>query len=195
MKVSLYRECLKKCCRNRPFVVDDNNRALLNEVFAYLEGRSSILDRRKGLLITGPIGSGKTTLMRAVSLYQNLSMGLNMGKAVGGFRLESTSHVAMQYISKGFDALDKYTYNDGNSPCSICFDELGREPVPVKYYGSELNVMQYILQCRYEAIADCLTHITTNLAVDQIEERYGDYIADRINEMFNVCTLGGESRR
>jgi hypothetical protein len=176
-------------------VVDGYNRSLFNEVFAYLEGRSAILDPRKGLLLTGPIGSGKTTLIRAVAFYQKLALGLKDGRCEGGFRIDSASYVAMLFMTGGYTALQPYTYNEDKSAYTVCFDELGREPLPVKYFGSELNVMQYILQCRYESIADCLTHVTTNLSVEELEERYGDYIADRINEMFNVCQLNGASRR
>ncbi|EOA55602.1 hypothetical protein HMPREF1214_03725 [Bacteroides sp. HPS0048] len=95
---------------------------------------------------------------------------------------------------RGKDALDLYTYNNGN-PRTICFDELGREPRPAKYFGTELNVMQYIFQCRYELRREALTHVTTNLTVEEIQDKYGAYIADRINEMFNVIRLDGASRR
>ena len=55
--------------------------------------------------------------------------------------------------------------------------------------------MQYVFQMRYDMRNDCLTHVTTNLTPDQIESVYGDYIADRVNEMFNVIELKGLSRR
>lgn len=91
-------------------------------------------------------------------------------------------------------AFPLYTYNGGN-PRTVCFDELGREPLPAKYFGTELNVMQYILQCRYELRSECLTHLTTNLSLPELQQRYGGYIADRINEMFNVIELRGKSHR
>jgi len=40
-----------------------------------------------------------------------------------------------------------------------------------------------------------ITHITTNLAPNSLKERYGELIADRFREMFNVITLLGDSRR
>lgn len=77
----------------------------------------------------------------------------------------------------------------------MAFDELGREPCPAKYFGTEVNVMQYIFQCRYEFRNECLTHVTTNFSPKEIQRMYGSYIADRINEMFNVIEMTGQSRR
>ena len=64
-----------------------------------------------------------------------------------------------------------------------------------KAKGTELNVMQYIFQCRYELRHEAITHVTTNLTIKEIQAIYGAYIADRINEMFNVLDLNGASRR
>jgi DNA replication protein DnaC len=55
--------------------------------------------------------------------------------------------------------------------------------------------MQYIFQCRYELRHEAITHVTTNLTIKEIQRIYGAYIADRINEMFNVLDLNGASRR
>lgn len=113
---------------------------------------------------------------------------------MGGFRIDSASFIANSFSMRGKDALELYTYNNG-SPRMMCFDELGREPIPAKYFGTELNVMQYIFQCRYELRKEALTHATTNLSIKDLQLKYGAYIADRINEMFNVIELGGSSRR
>ena len=55
--------------------------------------------------------------------------------------------------------------------------------------------MQYVFQCRYELRYDAVTHATTNMTIEEIQLKYGAYIADRINEMFNVIELNGASRR
>lgn len=124
-----------------------------------------------------------------------LSSGLSVGGyPVGGFRIESSSTVAAKYSMKGSETLNAYTHNNG-APSTIAFDELGREPMPTKYFGTELNVMQYVFQCRYEFRNEVLTHVTTNLTTAEVQKNYGSYIADRINEMFNVIELKGSSRR
>ena len=56
--------------------------------------------------------------------------------------------------------------------------------------------MQTILQLRYEVRREFVTHATTNLNPDtEFGNKYGDYIADRVKEMFNVIELKGSSRR
>lgn len=110
---------------------------------------------------------------------------------LGGFPIESASFVANQYCRKGIDSLLKY---DGSTGAAIGLDEVGREP-KVKYYGTEMDVIQYILQMRYDNRRNCMTFVTTNLCPDEICLVYGEYIADRVNEMFNVVKIGGISRR
>lgn len=146
-------------------------------------------------MAVGDIGTGKSTIIQIMNMYDKLSKGLSIGGyPIGGFRIESASTAATAYSTKGPDALETYTYNKGN-PHTISFDELGREPILAKYFGTELNVMQYLFQCRYELRHEVITHVTTNLSLKDVQSTYGAYIADRINEMFNVIELKGKSRR
>ena len=166
----------------------------MNQLFLYTEGRGK-LDTNKGLLLRGDIGTGKSTIMQILNRYWYFTRGKAKGRyPVGGFRIDSASFIANSFSMRGKDALELYTYNNG-APRMICFDELGREPTPAKYFGTELNVMQYIFQCRYELRHEAITHVTTNLTIKEIQTIYGAYIADRINEMFNVLDLNGASRR
>jgi len=80
--------------------------------------------------------------------------------------------------------------------CHLAIDELGREPMDAKHYGTGINVVQIILQLRYEVRREFITLATTNLNPDiEFESKYGDYIADRVKEMFNVIEIKGKSRR
>ena len=188
-----FKACCKYVCPN--FKIDDSNRNIMNQLFLYTEGRSEKLDSNKGLLLRGDIGTGKSTIMQILNRYSYFTRGkAKGGYPIGGFRIDSTSCIANGFSMRGKDALELYTYNNG-TPRMICFDELGREPIPAKYFGTELNVMQYIFQCRYELRHEAITHVTTNLTIKEIQRIYGAYIADRINEMFNVLDLNGASRR
>lgn len=189
----LFVECCKFICPQ--FSIDERNKALMNEVYRYLEGTSAKYDHDKGLWLWGTIGTGKSTIIQIMNYYSKFSKGLDRGDyPIGGFRIESTSTVANKFAMKGQDAIELYTYNSGR-PRTVAFDELGREPLPAKYFGTELNVMQYVFQSRYELRKECLTHVTTNLSLIEVQKKYGSYIADRINEMFNVIELTGRSRR
>ena len=70
---------------------------------------------------------------------------------------------------------------------NLAIDEVGREPMDAKHFGTGINAIQTVLQLRYEQRYCFYTHMTTNLDPDkEFSQRYGDYIADRVKEMFNV---------
>lgn len=189
----LFKDCCSMVCPS--FAIDETNKRLMNDIFCYVEKRSGRFDPNKGIWLWGSIGTGKSTIIQIIKTYDTLSSGLSVGGyPVGGFRIESSSTVAAKYSMKGSETLNAYTHNNG-APSTIAFDELGREPMPTKYFGTELNVMQYVFQCRYEFRNEVLTHVTTNLTTAEVQKNYGSYIADRINEMFNVIELKGSSRR
>ena len=67
--------------------------------------------------------------------------------------------------------------------CSVftTIDDLGIEPVEVMDYGNIMTPVIDLLTKRYEA--QLFTIVTTNLDPKDIRKRYGDRIADRLNEM------------
>lgn len=172
------------------FQIDDRNKDLVNDLFLYFHFQKGRLDLRKGLWLEGPVGTGKSTLMQVFSQYlKSLQM---------GFRVYICSQVTTDYSLTG--DLSRYLDNAGwssSGPVPMCFDELGREPLPAKYYGTELNVMQHILHIRYSywQIAGLRTFVTTNANGNDIERLYGDFIRDRRKEMFNIIPVTGDSRR
>lgn len=187
----LFRNCCLSVCAG--FSVNDTNRELMNELFLYIIGESEMLDRNKGLWLYGPVGTGKSTILKIIQTYDRHSNGKDRTGfyPLGGFPIESASFVANQYCRKGIDGILKY---DGANGMALGLDEAGREP-KVKYYGTEMDVIQYILQMRYDNRRNCTTLVTTNLLPEDIHLVYGEYIADRVNEMFNVIEVGGKSRR
>ena len=172
------------------FQIDDRNKDLVNDLFLYFHFQEGRLDLRKGLWLEGPVGTGKSTLMQVFSQYlKSLQM---------GFRVYICSQVTTDYSLTG--DLSRYLNNAGwssSGPVPMCFDELGCEPLPAKYYGTELNVMQHILHIRYSywQIAGLRTFVTTNANGNDIERLYGDFIRDRRKEMFNIIPVTGDSRR
>ena len=172
------------------FVVDAHNRDVMNDLFFYVNDMPGNLDPKKGILLWGNVGTGKSTIIKIIGeelRYRNQ-----------GYKTVNCSYLATQFSAIGLDALNQSTYNEGSMgarPVNRAFDELGREPIPAKHYGNELNVMQYIFQCRYELRSVVRTFATTNIAPVSLAKIYGDYIFDRINEMFNIVELNGASRR
>lgn len=172
------------------FVIDDSNREVMNDLFAYVNKQPGKLDLKKGILLWGNVGTGKSTIIKI--------LGEELRYNNEGYKTINCSYLATQFAATGLDALNESTYNEGHAgsrPVNRAFDELGREPIPSRHYGNELNVMQYVFQCRYECRAVARTFATTNINPAFLSKLYGEYIADRINEMFNIIELNGTSRR
>ena len=173
------------------FKVDDDNRQVIADLFNYFLNIPGNLDLNKGLWLEGDLGTGKSSLMQIFSKF--------MIARQKGFLIHICSYIVTQYAIKG--DIDRYTYNEREysrrSPVCMCFDELGREPIPGNHFGQKINVMQHILHVRYSLwqTEGLKTFVTTNLDADGIEELYDDYIRDRRKEMFNIIVLTGKSRR
>lgn len=137
----------------------------------------------KGILLTGPIGSGKTILfelMRYLMCKENK------------FIIKTCRSIVFEFIEHGYDVIHTYSRGDiyRNEPKNFCFDDLGVEN-NIKYFGNECNVLGEILINRYELFIKqgVITHITTNLTSSEIETFYGNRVRSRLREMFNLVAI------
>lgn len=174
------------------FQVDDQNRPILSELFKWSLGTDDAkLDANKGILLCGPIGIGKSTLMRGLQQFQLFAACHPLLTVPDNrFAIFSAAEIALNYAEKGQTAFDNLPKQIG-----ICIDEIGREPLDSKHYGTSINPIQTLLQLRYDRRHQSMTHGTTNLRPDELAHYYGDYIADRCRELFNVIELTGTTRR
>ena len=172
---------------------------ILNSLFAWVwkldEYNKLKLDYNKGFCFFGDLGLGKSMILQALRQYRNSIVARHESKKedfrMKGIWLKAASELANIFSVDGQPALIQYTSDDIN----LIIDELGREPRPAKYFGTELNVIQFVLQLRYDHRRDSVTHITTNLKPEDIAQYYGAYIADRCWEMFNFIEFQGASLR
>ena len=140
------------------------------------------IDLNKGILLSGPIGSGKTTLM---NLMKTITL------AQHKFYIKPCRDISYEFIQEGYEIIQRYSrgklYPD---PKTIFFDDLGTEN-NIKYYGNECNVMAEILLSRYHLfIAKKIqTHITTNLSATEIESAYGNRVRSRLRSMINLIAF------
>ena len=175
------------------------DRNILNSLFAWVwkldEYNKLKLDYNKGFCFYGDLGLGKSMTLQALRQYRNGLVSRHESKRedfrMKGTWLKAASELANIFAVDGQPALIKYTTDEIN----LIIDELGREPRPAKYFGTELNVIQFVLQLRYDHRRNSVTHITTNLKLDDIAQKYGVYIADRCLELFNFIEFKGASLR
>lgn len=138
----------------------------------------------KGLLLCGGIGIGKSTLLKFFRRNQ-----------LASFKVISCRDVEADFAMQGDEAMMEYSSNltiasnsdpFGHRQIGYCFDDLGTEDVS-KHYGRFKNVMQAVILNRYDMdLPRNMTHITTNLDVPQIKEKYDPRMIDRMREMFNI---------
>lgn len=142
---------------------------------------------KKGILLTGPIGCGKTSLM---NLMRYISA------AHTHHIMAPCRKIAFEFNKEGFSVIQKYsdhsfvTRNQEWQPKIYCFDDLGAETI-MKHYGTDCNVMAEILLSRYDLFVSHTmpTHITTNLNSSEIEGIYGNRVRSRMREMFNLMSF------
>ena len=136
----------------------------------------------KGILLLGPVGCGKTSLMTLIRDFFPSS-----------FRpiLKSTRQVSYEFIKEGYEIIEQY----GKSEKVFCFDDLGVES-SLKHYGNECNTMGEILLSRYDQFIQfgTITHVTTNLNSVELEKMYGVRVRSRLREMFNLITFPKETQ-
>lgn len=138
------------------------------------------INLNKGILLTGPIGCGKTSLM---TLMKHLT-------PIGNkFSVKPCRDISFEFIQDGHQIIHKYSIGQlyQSEPRTYCFDDLGTEN-NLKYFGNECNVMAEILLSRYDLFISkkLLTHITTNLSATEIEKHYGNRVRSRLREMVNL---------
>lgn len=146
----------------------------------YAHEKSNSRSPRKGLLLIGEIGTGKSLSLRILS---------------GLFRIEYLT--ATQIISL-YAADDKRFWDNVHDQLGrrreLIIDDLGTER-DVKIYGND-SIMPEFLAWRYECFQDgALTHLATNLNADILVSRYGERIVSRLREMCRVVSFTGEDLR
>ena len=166
---------------------EDHSLLLTLLVYAIRDEESAVknkLNLKKGILLTGPIGCGKTSLMTLIKYFfpQNMQ-----------YQLKSSREIGFEFEKEGFKVINRYGNGISSNPSlriSFCFDDLGVEQ-PHKHFGNNCDVMGEVLLSRYDLFISkgILTHVTTNLSASEIEQRYGNRVRSRMREMFNLVAF------
>ena len=180
-KMLIYLDAKGKLLFGKNFKIYEEDRTILYKLCLYfIQDRAGCeklgIDIDKGILLNGPVGCGKTSLIRLLKHlvpHRKPYMVIPSRNIVFGF-----NHI-------GYKIIEDY----GNTQF-FCFDDLGVEPIG-RHYGKDCNVMGEILLSRYDLFVEhkVKTHGTTNLNADEIEERYGKRVRSRMRELFNLVTF------
>jgi DNA replication protein DnaC len=138
------------------------------------------IDLNKGIMLSGPVGCGKTSLMNVMKY---------LTPTEHKFSVKPCRDISFEFIQDGYEIIHKYSKGKlyESEPKTICYDDLGTEN-NLKYFGNECNVMAEILLSRYDLFTSkkLQTHITTNLSASEIETHYGNRVRSRLREMVNL---------
>lgn len=141
------------------------------------------INLNKGVLLSGPVGCGKTSLMTLMKFLTPVEY---------KFIVKPCRDISFEFIKDGYEVIHRYSRGklDLLDPKIYCFDDLGLEN-NLKYYGNECNVMAEILLSRYDLYISrkIQTHITSNLSASEIESQYGNRVRSRMREMFNLIAF------
>ena len=131
---------------------------------------------KKGLLIRGVSGVGKTHLVKCVSQNELKP-------------IEVYSMIDISEIIK-----EDGEFNVG--PGLIYLDDVGSEEPLVNHYGTRINWFKDFIE-KYHVHDNPFNKllISTNCSFDQLQEKYGFRVRSRMKEMFNVIDVTGKDMR
>jgi DNA replication protein DnaC len=136
-------------------------------------------DFKKGLLIRGPYGVGKTYILKC--LLDNELQPIEMKSMIDITRMVEREGECFVNIYK---------------KRKLVLDDVGTEEPTVNHYGTKISWFKDFIETHYtsEKVFPRLI-ITTNCSFDEIEQRYGGRVRSRMAAMFNVIDVKGEDLR
>ncbi|QED37192.1 ATPase [Antarcticibacterium arcticum] len=191
-KILVYLNAKGKLLFGEKFKIYEEDRDIILKLSSYFikdkkSCQKSGIDVEKGLLLSGPVGCGKTSLMKLLRHLVPLQR---------PYEMIPCRNVVFSFNHLGYKTIEDY----GNTKL-YCFDDLGIEP-PGRFYGKDCNVMGEVLLSRHELFLQTnqkvKTHATTNLNAEELEERYGNRVRSRMRELFNLVAFdetAGDKRK
>ncbi len=193
-KILHYLNHKGKLLFGKKFKIHKEDEEILLKLCTYMiqdkEGCKKLkIDLHKGILLSGPVGCGKTSLMKLLPHFV---------PHIKKYEIIPARNLTFQFNNIGFKIIEQYGANN-----FYCFDDLGVEPIG-RHFGKDCNVMGEILLSRYDLFDSnnqqratnnyTKTHATTNLNAQELEERYGNRVRSRMRQLFNLIAFDKESR-
>lgn len=176
-----YLNAKGKLLFGEPFKIIEEDREIIFKLCNYfikdeVNCKRFDIDINKGILLSGPVGCGKTSMMKLLRYIVPHQKPYKM--------------IPARNVVFGFNHLGYKTIQDYGNSNYFCFDDLGVEPTG-RHYGKDCNVIGEIILSRYDLFLEnkIKTHATTNLNAQELEERYGNRVRSRMRELFNLIAF------
>ncbi len=169
---------LRKRWEMHDFVIDNENEPLIRDLYFYFS-----LDPKfsgnlyKGIFLTGSYGVGKSIILMSCC---NVCTFLNKKNIT----IMHSLNLAPLILK---NSIEYYVQRP------LLIDDLGKEPISMKVFGTEIRPVIELLTHRYENGA--WTFVTSNNNTKSLAEFYGETIEERMKTMFNIIEIEGPSRR
>ena len=199
---NVWFEIAKKIIGKNP-VLTEERKHVWSEIIKYIYATPGCeFDLNKGLYICGLTGTGKTSTFDIISslleidniqyerlLTNNFEPKKNYLSKFNFIKV-SSKQILKEFTEGSYSAIQKYI-----DARNVFIDDLGAESTTAKHYGSELNVMVYLIEERYLHTVG-FTHFTSNYPLSHLSEIYDTRVFSRLCEMCNVVKLtdGGDLR-
>lgn len=185
-KMLVYLEVKGKKVFGNHFKIYEEDKDLLFKLCNYIIKDEEMcakfkIDINKGLMLTGPVGCGKTSIMKLLKYL------VPHQKA---YEVIPCRNITFSFNHIGYKAIEDF----GDSGY-FCFDDLGVEPNG-RFFGQDCNVLGEILLSRHELMLQykTRTHTTTNLNAAELESRYGGMVRSRMRQLFNLISFNKNSK-
>lgn len=144
------------------------------------EAAKYVAESKNGMILMGSIGVGKTHMIRTP-------------------RMVSANQLCMDYKVHGIEAIsaainNQIAYQGGK----VIIDDIGTEE-DVRHFGNQIDPVAYVIQRLYDVnqVADKPIQliVTTNLNEQELKDRYGVRVVDRLWEMCDRIVVEGPNLR
>lgn len=147
----------------------------------------------RGIMLCGNCGNGKTTLLYAFRAMLNWlgdigrleELEQTFGEKPGIVITDSKQLARLASDYREFERVQKLNM--------LAIEDMGKEPLEVMVYGNVIAPVQDIIEYRYDK--RLFTFITTNLSPQEITQRYGMRVGDRLKEMVSKIVFENDSYR
>lgn len=180
-KILVYLNAKGKLLFGKKFRIFEEDREILFKLCNYyIKDETNCkklgIDIHKGILLSGPVGCGKTSLMKLLR---------HIVPHQKPYEVIPTRNITFAFNNIGYKTIEDY-----GDKKFYCFDDLGVEPTG-RHFGKDCNVLGEILLSRYDLFLNhkVLTHATTNLNAQELEERYGNRVRSRMRQLFNLVAF------